>query len=151
MRPGMRAARITVRLCMGGLLAYSGLAKFAAPGAFADSIYAFHFLPAALIGAVALSLPVLEFLIGACLLAGWRVREAALAAGFLLLAFSAVLIQGRLRGLGADCGCFGPHAWAPLGAVPPLLRNAGLLAAALFLRHGYWADLPGRGNSGQRR
>jgi uncharacterized membrane protein YphA (DoxX/SURF4 family) len=140
-----------VRLGTGSLFVYAGLAKFTAPEAFADSIAAFHMLPAAFVGTAALSLPVFEVLTGACLLAGWRVRENALAAGFLSVAFSAVLIQARLRGLDPDCGCFGPREWAPLGAVPPLVRNAVLLAGALFLRRPGRCDSPVIGIPGQSR
>jgi uncharacterized membrane protein YphA (DoxX/SURF4 family) len=130
----MKAADIAARVCVGGLFVYSGASKLAGPEAFADAIHAFHILPAALINPTALSLPILELLAGVCLLIGWRLREMALAAVLMTLAFTVVLVQARLRGLDPDCGCFGPNAWAALKAVPPLARNGLLLAATLFLR-----------------
>jgi uncharacterized membrane protein YphA (DoxX/SURF4 family) len=130
----MRAADIAARAGAGGLFVYSGSSKLAAPEAFADAIHAFHVLPAALINPTAFSLPIFELLVGACLVIGWRLRETALAAALMTVAFTAVLVQARLRGFDLDCGCFGPNAWAVLKAVPPLARNGALLAATLFLR-----------------
>jgi putative oxidoreductase len=130
----MTAADIAARACVGGLFVYSGVSKLAGPEAFADAIHAFHILPTALINPTALSLPFFELLAGVCLLIGWRLREMALATAIMVVAFTAVLVQARLRGFDLDCGCFGSNAWPVLKAVPPLARNAVLLVATIFLR-----------------
>jgi uncharacterized membrane protein YphA (DoxX/SURF4 family) len=137
-----RSAEIVLRLALGGLFLYAGASKFASPAAFADAIHAYRILPAALINPVALALPVFELMLGACLLVGWCLREMSLAAAFIGTVFLVAIVQARLRGLDLDCGCFGPNTWAVIKAVPPLARDAVLLAGALFLRWRSCADGP---------
>jgi hypothetical protein len=57
-----------------------------------------------------------------------------LAAVLMTVVFTVVLVQARPRGFDLDCGCFGSNAWPVTKSVRPLVRNAVLLAAALFLR-----------------
>jgi hypothetical protein len=124
-----------VRLALGGILCYAGIVKFTAPAPFAEAIHGFRLLPLPLIDPAASALPVFEVLLGAGLIAGWRRGEMAFAAALLSLLFIAVLVQAGLRGLSVECGCFGPDNRTILGRIPPLLRDAALLAAAIFLRY----------------
>ena len=120
------------RFGLGALFVLAGLLKLEDPQAFADGIHAYRILPETIINPIALGLPVFEVLVGAGLLAGWRLRAMALASAALLLAFSAALVHARIRHLVTDCGCFG-RSLAIERALNPLLRDAILLAAAVFL------------------
>jgi hypothetical protein len=61
-------------------------------------------------------------------------RSGALILGALLLIFMAAALQGLIRGLDFECGCFGPAGRRPPGAMFFLQDGALLLAAALVWR-----------------
>jgi hypothetical protein len=78
---------------------------------------------------VATVLPWLELTCGACLLAGYAVREAALLLAILL---TALLGYSLLRGSEADCGCFVfPRLQEHTVWWWPALRNGLLLLCAV--------------------
>jgi uncharacterized membrane protein YphA (DoxX/SURF4 family) len=52
-------------------------------------------------------LPWVEIALGVLLLAGWKIRYVALGAAALLVSFTVILTVTYLRGIDADCGCFG--------------------------------------------
>jgi putative oxidoreductase len=135
--PGSRvhAGRIFLRLLLGALFLWSGIAKLAHPAVFFSALLDYELpLPDALLRLVAIALPWLEALCGLALVLNcWpetvRPLVSALCAVFVL-----ALGQALLRGLKIDCGCFGPSVdgWWDRPAFA-LLRTAGLLAASLWL------------------
>jgi uncharacterized membrane protein YphA (DoxX/SURF4 family) len=97
---------------------------------FAMTIDAYQLLPEWAVLATARFLPPFELLLGVMLLVGWRLRDWALAAMLLMLAFFSILLLSYGRGLTIDCGCFGVG--EPLSAYT-LTRDGLLVAAAVAL------------------
>lgn len=96
------------RLVLGGVFLYAGASKVFDPGGLAASIRSYGLgLPEWFVTLSAYSLPLIEVLLGAYLLAGLFTRPSAWIANGLMALFLAALVQGALRGLEIDCGCFG--------------------------------------------
>ena len=125
------------RLVLGGVFLYAGATKIGDPGGLASSIRAYDIsLPEWFVTLSAHSLPLLEILLGLYLLAGLFTRGAAWAANLLTILFTLALVQGALRGLAIDCGCFGSTSSSSGGAVSlwlDILRDLGLLALGVQL------------------
>jgi uncharacterized membrane protein YphA (DoxX/SURF4 family) len=121
-----------LRLLLGGVFLYAGIAKVRDPQDFADAVASFRLLPADVINPFALGLPPYEILLGAWLLSGWRLRTAAFGASATMLVFLAALALAKIRGLTVNCGCFGGGG-APGNSGLALARDVGLALAALAL------------------
>ncbi len=141
------------RLVLGGIFLLAGLTKLGVPAAFTASINSYEMpLPAFIVQAMAVGLPVLELGLGIWLLVGLFTRFAAGVCAALLVVFLIALVQAAARGLSPDCGCFsGPngnplglavlHALGPLGTfltggeadLPTVIRDLVFLLAALHL------------------
>lgn len=90
-------------------------------------------MEATLLGAPRLVVPVLpwiEVLLGALLIAQWQRRPMAIAAGAMLVAFTALILANLARGRRPRCACFGSWSSRPLGW-RHVARNAVLVALAL--------------------
>jgi uncharacterized membrane protein YphA (DoxX/SURF4 family) len=83
------------------------------------------------------ALPILEILVGVCLLAGVLVRANAVLSVVLLLAFVIGISSAWGRGLSIDCGCFGGGGGPALNAKAKypweLARDFGLLLLSGWL------------------
>jgi len=123
-----RGAYHLCRLILGGLFLYAGLAKAGNVTAFARDIANYRVLPFIGNYLAAAILPYVEFLAGLLLVAGRRVRPAALVAGGLTAVFMLALASVVLRGLDIDCGCFGG---GHVTAAAALRRDAGILLLAI--------------------
>ncbi len=122
------------RLVLGGVFLYAGASQVFDPGSLAASIRSYGLsLPEWFVTLSAHSLPLLEVLLGLYLLAGLFTRASTWAANGLLVLFLAGLIQGALRGLEIDCGCFGPAASGESNLWLDALRDLGMLALGLQL------------------
>lgn len=121
------------RTLVGGIFIYAGVIKILDPWSFADSVAAFKVLPIFLVTPVALSLPVMEGLLGLGLLTGMRQRACAATVFILCVLFAGLLVQASLRGLEVDCGCFGKGAASTAKTVEAILRDLVLAAVAGWL------------------
>ena len=138
-----------VRIFLGGLFIYAGAEKLSDPGSFSDAIASFSILPLYLVNFTVLSLPVLEIVLGLMLLVPVATSLRIGAFGLILmnLLFIGILISVWMRGIQADCSCFGfdfplpPH-WKIPAAI---LRDILFLTMAVFL----W--MPGFRRSGMNR
>ena len=92
---------------LGGFLIAAAIPKIGDPPAFAQNLFAYHLLPAALLSPVALTLPWLELWTGVGLLLPRMRRSAALLALGVMLVFLGALGSNLARGNALDCGCFG--------------------------------------------
>lgn len=101
------AAKLTLRFFFSALFLYTGALKLADPGGFAADIANYRMLPEALVGPLALALPVFELVIGVAFLLASHARGAALLSALLLTVFAVAMAQAKLRGIDLDCGCFG--------------------------------------------
>jgi hypothetical protein len=109
--PG-RALVLALRLATAAIFLFAAVPKLLDPVAFARDIDNYRMVPDALIGPLALTLPVAEMLIGLALVTGVFARGAAVVAGAMLAGFTGGMIQAILRGINLDCGCFGQLAEA---------------------------------------
>lgn len=123
------------RLILGGVFLYAGVSKVFDPGALAASIRSYELpLPEGFVTLWAHALPLLEILLGLYLLIGLFSRASAWSASGLIVLFSVVLIQGAVRGLEIDCGCFGSTTPTTASSLwVDVMRDLGLLALALQL------------------
>ena len=96
------------RIVLGGVFLAAGASKVLDPGGLAASIrsYELH-LPEWFASISAHALPFLEIMLGLYLLAGLFTRLSAWATNGLMILFILALLQGAVRGLQIDCGCFG--------------------------------------------
>ena len=119
-----------VRTAIAAVFLWSGSAKLVHPGAFADRIEGFQLIPWPwLVTMVAVTLPVLEIMQAILLWIGPWCRAALLLSSAMGLLFCGVLLSAQLRGLTADCGCFGAGEVTPL-TLPLAMARAALLTAA---------------------
>lgn len=136
-RRGKAGLGLLGRALAGGVFAYAGFTKAAAPvEEFAYAIESYRLLSPFLSLAAAYILPWAELLLGLLLLAGVYTRPAAAAAGALLLAFEGFLLSVIIRKIPVtSCGCFG----AGVAASPPtefMLNLLTLSAAYLAWKYG---------------
>lgn len=107
----MRWARngipVVLRLVLGGVLVWAGLAKVSEPALFALTVRAYNVLPHVFINSFAVVVPWMEIAVGACLLSGFWSRSGALAGLALLVSFGIAITINIYRGANLDCGCFG--------------------------------------------
>jgi uncharacterized membrane protein YphA (DoxX/SURF4 family) len=125
---------LAARLYLGGVFLAACWHKLLDPAAFALDVATYQFLPLWAINAFALVLPWTELLAGAMLVAGVRVRAAALLIALMMVAFLIGLGHALHLGLDMSCGCFAssgaeadPISWKTV------LRDAGWLVLALYV------------------
>jgi uncharacterized membrane protein YphA (DoxX/SURF4 family) len=105
-----------IRVALGGLFVFAGSMKLFGPGAtpnqsmidFSASVNAFKILPPQLIEPAAWTIPWIEIIAGAMIIAGLWTRSASLALGALVGAFIYAIRMALDSGnVDIDCGCFG--------------------------------------------
>jgi uncharacterized membrane protein YphA (DoxX/SURF4 family) len=125
------------RLFLGGIFIYAGYTKMENSLQLAAAVEAYQLLPPHLVIWVAKILPWFEIILGAALAIGIATRyTAAVAMGFLAF-FIGVMLVTYLRGIEADCGCFGVGE-----RISPftLARDALFILPALFLVVQPWLE-----------
>jgi len=97
------------RFVLAGIFLYSGYVKWESPLLFEAVLYTYDLFPEALIPLIVRYFPWAEMALGLALLIGFRhgIRYLAGASALLLLFFIVILSITYLRGIEADCGCFG--------------------------------------------
>jgi putative oxidoreductase len=137
MSVALRFLHWACRIVLAGIFLYSGYIKLQSPLQFAAAIAGYKLVPNSFIMPLADYLPWVEMALGVLLLSGWKIRYAAIGASVLLLAFIAILTITYIRGIDANCGCFGfgdkisPRTIARDGLI---LLPAVFLAAEALLR-----------------
>jgi uncharacterized membrane protein YphA (DoxX/SURF4 family) len=127
------ALHVVLRLAVGAIFLWAGLAKaFDVQGSM-NSVDAYRVLPDGLVRTVAVALPWIEILLGVFLILGLFTRVAAVGSGLLILLFLAALGQAKARGLAIDCGCFGAGGAGDGAGWFDMLRDVFLFATAAFL------------------
>lgn len=118
------------RLFLGGILVYAGLTKLANPLQFAAAIEAYQLLSPDWVIWISRIIPWLEIVLGMGLIFGLWIRFFAAFAGSLLVFFTLIMLVTYLRGIEADCGCFGVGE-----KISPftLFRDTFLILPALYL------------------
>jgi uncharacterized membrane protein YphA (DoxX/SURF4 family) len=132
-KPIARAAALTLRVLLGGLLLAAGALKLRAPASFATEIANYQLVPA-LAPYLAATLPAIELVVGIALVGlprRWR-RSAALVALGLFAAFLVAVTSAFLRHVNIACGCFGAGG-GPISALTVARNSCLVLAAAALL------------------
>jgi putative oxidoreductase len=127
---GTRSWWVTLaRVFTGAVLIWASYHKILEPNEFAKGIIAYKAIPYGWSNLPAITMPWLELTAGVLLVVGAATRASALIASLLYLAFLAMMLSAKARGIEIlDCHCFGfaePLTW------PVLFRDVALLAAAL--------------------
>lgn len=128
---------VLARLVVGGVWVAAGALKLPDPTESVRAVRAYRLLPEAVVPLVGHGLPILEILVGVCLLLGLLTRGAAIVSSVLFVAFLVGIGSAWARGLSIECGCFGGGG----GSVPDatakypweMLRDFGLLLLSLWL------------------
>jgi uncharacterized membrane protein YphA (DoxX/SURF4 family) len=100
------------------------------------AVRAYDLLPEAVVPTVGHLLPVLEVVVGLCLVLGAMVRGTAVVSSLLFVAFIIGISSAWARGLSIDCGCFGGGGEIPDAAAKypgEIARDVGLLALSVWL------------------
>ena len=127
---------LVARLVTGGVWIVAGGLKLPYPSESVRAVRAYDLLPEAVVPAVGHLLPVLEVVIGLCLVLGVMVRGASVVSALLFVAFVIGIASAWARGLSIDCGCFGGGGVIPDAAEKypgEIARDVGLLALSLWL------------------
>lgn len=93
-----------LRVGLGLVFVFSGMAKLADPSGFADILASYQLVPPGLVDTATLAIPGLEVILGLGLVLDVRGSLAGITA--MLLVFCLVLWLAIIRGLEIDCGCF---------------------------------------------
>src|SRR4051795_9133617 len=124
------------RLVVGGVWLYAGLLKLPHPAASVSAVRAYQLLPTGMAETVGRVLPMLEVVVGGCLLVGLLVRFTGAVSALLQVAFLVGIVSVWSRGIAIDCGCFGGGGADPdaFSKYPwEITRDVGLLALSLLL------------------
>lgn len=128
---------VAARLIVGGVWLAAGLLKIPDPTENVRAVRAYQLLPESLVPMVGHALPVLEILVGVCLIVGLLVRANAVLSAILLVAFVVGISSAWARGLSIECGCFGGGGGPAVNAQAKypweLARDVGLLVASGWL------------------
>jgi uncharacterized membrane protein YphA (DoxX/SURF4 family) len=132
----LRWVGVLARLVVGGVWVYAGLLKLPHPDTSVTSVRAYQLLPPGLAETVGHVLPMLEIVVGACLLLGLLVRFTGVVSALMQLAFIIGIVSVWSRGIAINCGCFGNGGPDPdaFSKYPwEIARDTGLLALSLLL------------------
>jgi len=127
---------LVARLVTGGVWIVAGALKLPYPADSVRAVRAYDLLPEAVVPAVGHLLPVVEVVIGLCLVLGVLVRSSAAVSALLFVAFIIGISSAWARGLSIDCGCFGGGGEIPDAAAKypgEIARDVGLLALSAWL------------------
>lgn len=130
--PSREQVATGLRWILAAVFAAAAFPKIVQPADFALAIYRYQLVPHALINLMAVFLPWLELVCAAALVIGPRWRKGALLLILLLLVIFTTAISINLyRGIDIACGCFSVNAAKGHLGWWSLLRNTGLIFAAI--------------------
>jgi uncharacterized membrane protein YphA (DoxX/SURF4 family) len=133
---GLPWAGLAARLVVGGVWVWAGLLKLPDPDSSVTAVRAYQLLPTSLADGVGRALPMVEVILGACLLLGLLTRVAGVVSAVLQAAFVVGIASVWARGISINCGCFGDGGYNPhaSSAYPwEIARDVGLFALSLLV------------------
>jgi uncharacterized membrane protein YphA (DoxX/SURF4 family) len=134
-----RTLLLGLRVVVGAVFLYAAVDKIVHPDRFADVVWDYNLLPAALVNPFAVCLPWVELVAGLLLVTGaWVPSTALLTAGLTVMFLVAVGINLARGADGFHCGCFSTTQEGPSEAWSLMWRDALLLAAAVVLFWRSW-------------
>jgi uncharacterized membrane protein YphA (DoxX/SURF4 family) len=132
----MRWVGLVARVVVGGVWVYAGTLKLPHPETSVTAVRSYQLLPTGPAETVGHVLPMLEVVVGACLVVGLLVRFTGVVSALMQVAFIVGIASVWSRGIAIDCGCFGNGGADPdaFGKYPwEIARDGGLLALSLLL------------------
>lgn len=105
----MQLAVFLLRLILGGLLIVTGALKVGHAPELASALAGFRLLPGEVVAPMALVLPYFELLVGLYLVAGLFTRVVGWITVVQFVLYAAAIASAVIRGIPANCGCFGPN------------------------------------------
>lgn len=120
------------RWLLGALLIVTGALKVGHPAVLASAIAGFRLLPPGVVAPLAVILPYFEMLLGLYLVTGLFTRVAGWVATAQFVLYAAAIASAVLRGIPANCGCFGPGD-AAVADWPHVVFDLVLAGIALFI------------------
>jgi uncharacterized membrane protein YphA (DoxX/SURF4 family) len=128
---------VLCRLVVGGVWLVAGALKLPDPAGNVRAVRAYRLLPEVVVPIFGHALPVIEILVGGCLVLGLVTRVVALTSAALLAAFVIGIASAWARGLSIECGCFGGGAGPAENASAAypwdIARDVGLLLLSAWL------------------
>jgi len=127
---------LIARLVVGGVWVVAGWLKLPDPAGSVRAVRAYDLLPEAVVPTVGHLLPVVEIVVGLCLLLGVLTRWSGVLSALLFAAFVLGIASAWARGLQIECGCFGGGGYQEGAASQypwEIARDGGLLLLSLFL------------------
>jgi len=132
----LRWTGLLARLIVGGVWIYAGALKVGDPEASVAAVRAYQLLPMGLADTVGRVLPMLEIVVGVCLIVGLLTRVFGGLSALMQLAFIIGIASVWARGIEINCGCFGDGGPNPNASEQypwEIARDAGLMALSLLL------------------
>jgi uncharacterized membrane protein YphA (DoxX/SURF4 family) len=130
MAAALRILHWACRVTLAIVFLWSGIIKVRSPLEFAGALSGYKLFPDTLIYPLATYFPWFEIALGVLFLIGWKIRYVAIGGTALLLAFTVLLTVTYLRGIDANCGCFG---FGDRISPRTIARDALILLPALLL------------------
>ncbi|WP_234411172.1 MauE/DoxX family redox-associated membrane protein [Nocardioides terrigena] len=127
---------LAARLVTGGVWIVAGMLKLPDPAESVRAVRAYDLLPESIVPTVGYALPILEVVVGLCLVLGLLTRAMAVVSVVLFVAFIIGIASAWARGLEIDCGCFGGGGQLDGASAKypgEIARDVGLLLASLWL------------------
>lgn len=128
---------VLARLVVGAVWIVAGALKLPDPTESVRAVRNYQLLPEPVVPLVGHALPVLEVLVGACLVLGLLTRPTAAVSALLMAAFVVGIASAWARGLSIECGCFGGGGGPVENATArypwEIARDVGLMLASLWL------------------
>lgn len=127
---------LLARLVVGGVWIWAGLIKLPHPEESVTAVRAYQLLSPSLADGVGRVLPMLEVVVGACLVVGLLARVTGGVSALLQLAFIIGIASVWSRGISINCGCFGDGGYDPdaFSKYPwEIARDTGLLLLSVLV------------------
>jgi uncharacterized membrane protein YphA (DoxX/SURF4 family) len=124
---------LATRLFLGVLFVIASIDKIADPNAFAVSIGYYKLVEATTALTIATVLPWIELVCGLFLIFGIMVRGSSLLILLMVVAFTAGVISGIVRGLDISCGCFTRDPNVDKIGWLKVAENCGLMVLSVLL------------------
>jgi len=121
----------------GGVWIAAGVLKIGDAAENVRAVRAYDLLPESVVPVIGHALPIVEIVVGLCLVVGLVTRWGAVVSALLLVAFIIGISSAWARGMSIECGCFGGGGGRAQGASDKypweLARDVGLLLLSAYL------------------
>ncbi len=132
----LRWTGVLARMVVGGVWIWAGLLKLPHLESSVTAVRAYQLLPTSVADPLGRTLPMLEVVVGSCLLLGLLTRLSGVVSALLQLAFIVGIASVWSRGIAINCGCFGDGGPDPdaFSKYPwEIARDVGLLLLSVWV------------------